>query len=123
MYETKLDPDSLDWQPLDFEGVAIRVLHGDPGKGPSTILTRLDPNCEIPAHWHSQADETVYVVEGELIEDGERFPAGTFFAGRCKTGHGPHRTDTGCLMLTTFSNRLDFNLSSQHAPPNSELES
>jgi hypothetical protein len=50
----------------------------------------------------------VFVVEGDFIEDGVSHGPGTFFAGPAGSIHGPHRTRTGCVLLTTFSAELDF---------------
>ena len=32
-------------------------------------MTRINPGAEIPAHYHTHADETVFVLEGHFIED------------------------------------------------------
>jgi quercetin dioxygenase-like cupin family protein len=43
----------------------VAVEHGDPGKGPSSVLVRLEPGCDSRTHWHS-ADASVLVVGGPL---------------------------------------------------------
>lgn len=48
------------------------------------------PGSTIPAHRHSLADETVYVLEGDFIEAGVGYGLGAFFAGKAGTPHGPH---------------------------------
>ena len=35
-----------------------------------TVMTRLEPGATIPAHIHTKADETVFVVSGDFIEGG-----------------------------------------------------
>jgi quercetin dioxygenase-like cupin family protein len=123
MYERIIDTGHLDWSPLDFEGISIRILHRVESTGALTVMTRMAPGSVIPAHSHGVADETVYVLEGDFIEDGVSYGAGTFFVGPAGIPHGPHRTSGGCVLLTTFSAELDFRLvegwqwSSNPGPP------
>ena len=50
----------------------VAVEHGDPGKGPSSVLIKLAPSCDSRTHWHS-ADASVLVVSGtpEVRMQGE----------------------------------------------------
>jgi quercetin dioxygenase-like cupin family protein len=108
MYDTKMDTAALAWTPLDFAGVSMKVLQQNETTGGMTVMTRMAPGSSIPAHRHTRADETVYVIEGDFIEDGMSYGPGSFFAGRAGTPHGPHRSAGGCVLLTTFSAALDF---------------
>src|SRR5215469_14250103 len=61
----------------------VAVEHGDPGKGPSSVLVKLEPGCDSRTHWHS-ADASVLVVGGplEMEMQGEKTAApkrGDFF--------------------------------------------
>jgi anti-sigma factor ChrR (cupin superfamily) len=108
MYDVKLDTTTLDWTPLDFPGVSMKVLRQEPTSGAMTVMTRMDAGSSIPAHRHTRADETVYVLDGEFVEDGVSYGPGSFFSGRAASVHGPHRSTKGCVLLTTFSATLDF---------------
>ncbi len=108
MYDRKLDPSLICWSPLDFPGVSMKVLHNESRAGGMTVMTRMEPGATIPAHSHTTADETVFVVEGDFIEDGQTYGPGSFFVGSAGTAHGPHHTANGCVLLTTFSAPLDF---------------
>jgi quercetin dioxygenase-like cupin family protein len=108
MFHLKLHADAVAWTPLDFPGVSLKVLHNDPDTGATTVLTRMAAGAVIPAHRHTNADETVYVLEGDFVEDGQSHGPGSFFAGKAGVPHGPHRTVGGCSVLTTFSAPLDF---------------
>ena len=108
MYDLKLDAATIDWTPLDFPGVSLKMLRQDERTGAMTVMTRINPGASIPAHTHTQADETVYVLEGDFIEDGVAFRPGSFFVATANTVHGPHASHRGCLLLTTFSAPLDF---------------
>lgn len=110
MCELKIRSESRNWQALDFEGISMKTLRMDDDTGGMVVLTRMEAGAKIPAHMHSRADETVFVVEGDFIEDGEDFQSGSLFFGKAGTVHGPHRTKTGSLLLTTFSAELDFQL-------------
>lgn len=110
MYQHIISTDSLGWTPLDFQGVSIRLVHQDKRTGGMTVMTRLEAGALIPAHIHTQADETVFVVSGDFIEEGVTHGPGTFFVATAGTPHGPHMSRTGCLVLTTFSAALDFQL-------------
>jgi anti-sigma factor ChrR (cupin superfamily) len=89
-------------------GVALKTLHKDEDSGAMTVLTRMEPGATIPAHWHSKADEEVYVVAGDFVEEGESYGPGSYFRGCARTTHGPHSTVGGCLLLTHFGAELDF---------------
>ncbi len=108
MYQIKVRDGSLSWMDLEMSGVSMKVLHKDEVTGAMAVLTRIPPGAVIPAHWHSQADETVFVLEGDFVEDGESYGPGSYFVGRARTPHGPHSTVGGCTVLTHFSAELDF---------------
>jgi quercetin dioxygenase-like cupin family protein len=108
MYHLKLHADEVAWSALDFPGVSLRVLHTNPATGAMSVLTRLAPGAVIPAHLHTHADETVYVLEGDFVEDGESHGPGSFFAGKAGVPHGPHSSVGGCVVMTAFSAALDF---------------
>ena len=80
-----------------------------------TVVTRMEPGAVIPEHWHTTADETVYVLSGEFIEAGVAHGPGTLLVGKAKPSHGPHSTKDGCAVLTQFSATLDFQFGK--APP------
>jgi anti-sigma factor ChrR (cupin superfamily) len=108
MYDLKLETAAIKWTPLDFPGVSMKTLHQDRRTGGMTVMTRMQPGAAIPAHSHTRADETVYILQGDFVEDGVAYGPGSFFAGAAGTVHGPHRTEGGCVLLTTFSGPLDF---------------
>jgi anti-sigma factor ChrR (cupin superfamily) len=110
MYQHIVSTDSLPWTPLDFPGVFMRVVYQDARTGGMTVMTRLEPGAAIPAHLHRQADETVFVLSGDFIEAGALHPSGSYFVAAAGTPHGPHESRTGCIVLTTFSAALDFQL-------------
>ncbi len=110
MYQHAINTDALPWTTLDFPGVSMRVVHQNPATGAMTVLTRLEPGASIPAHRHSHADESVFVLAGDFVEAGVAHGPGSFFVGAAGSAHGPHESRIGCTVLTTFSAPLDFEL-------------
>ena len=108
MYDVSLDSRTMEWVQLDFPGVSMKILHTDPGTNGMSVLTKMNAGATIPAHIHTSANETVYVLEGVFIENGVEHDAGWYFACNAGIAHGPHTTDSGCMVLTTFSSELDF---------------
>ena len=108
MYEVKKEQQAGGWTALDFPGAEIKVLYTDPSTGGMSVLTRLQAGATIPRHHHTKADEAVYVLEGDFVEDGQAFGPGAFFAGKAGNIHGPHSSNEGCIVLIHFSAALDF---------------
>ena len=107
MYEIKLNASDLAWS-AENSGISMKVLHQDGSSGAMTAMTRLAAGSSIPAHRHTHADQTVFVIEGDLIDDGVSYGRGTFFVVKAGSPHGPHGTSGGCVLLTTYSKRPDF---------------
>ena len=108
MYTVCLDGNEIPWTPTDFPGVTRKIIHRDAKTGGMTLLRKLEPGAVIPAHTHTKADETVYVLEGDFLEDGLSHLPGSYFVAPAQIVHGPHSSRTGCVILTTFSDDLDF---------------
>jgi quercetin dioxygenase-like cupin family protein len=108
MYEVKRRPEAGTWGGLDLPGVTVKVLRHDEATGAMNVLTRIAAGACIPAHSHSRADDSVFVVEGEFVEDGETYGPGSYFFGPAGTRHGPHSSPSGCTVLTHFWAELDL---------------
>jgi len=110
MYEATIIRTEVESFPIGFTGVTARLVHRG-GRGGMVVLTRLAPEAVIPEHWHSDADETVYVLDGDFVEGGVACGPGTFFFGNAGRPHGPHTSSGGCTALMHFSAAvdLDFN--------------
>lgn len=108
MYDLITDLNEHDWKALTFPGVAMKLLHTNPETGGTIVATKMDAGAEFPAHHHALADETVYVLEGDFIENGVAYRQGTLFFAAAGSVHGPHRTESGCTVLIQFSKTHDF---------------
>ena len=74
----------------------IKVLNSDQTLGPAVLLLRMEPGSEIPRHLHEQVTEASYVLEGDFINEGDTYLAGTEYNVKQGTIHGPHTTNNGC---------------------------
>ena len=110
MYSVKINESEISWMPLELSGISMKVLNKDAETGAMAVLTCIAAGAMIPAHFHTSADETVYVLSGDFIEDGISYGPGTYFAGKAGIPHGLHQTVSGCTVLTHFSAELDFQL-------------
>lgn len=81
----------------------VKILNSDQSLGPAVALLRMEPGSEIARHLHEQTTETSYVLDGDFINEGVSYPAGTEFNVKPNTAHGPHTTKRGCSVLVTFS--------------------
>jgi quercetin dioxygenase-like cupin family protein len=59
-----LDARLIDWQPTEYDGVAIKELKNDPGNGSRTWLMRISPGASIP--WQSSS-----VIREGYLASGE----------------------------------------------------
>jgi hypothetical protein len=83
--------------------VTLKILNADQSLGPAVALLRMEPGSEIARHLHERTTETSYVLDGDFINEGTSYPAGTEINIKPMTAHGPHTTKNGCSVLVTFS--------------------
>ena len=81
----------------------LKILNGDQSLGPALALLRMEPGSEIARHLHEQATETLYVIDGDFIDEGISYPVGTELNAKPMTPHGPLTTKNGCSVLIMFS--------------------
>jgi len=94
------------WQPGPYAGVEIMVLHKDTTTGGMTILRKFKAGTTVPAHIHPQADESVYILEGQWHEENVVYGPGTFLFVAKGQQHGPHYVPAEVVSLTIFSGPL-----------------
>lgn len=83
--------------------VTIKILNSDQSLGPAMAFVRIEPGGEIPRHLQEQVTETLYILEGDFIDEGTSYPAGTELNIKPMVAHGPHTTKNGCSFLVMFS--------------------
>ncbi len=78
----------------------IQLLNEDEARGVVTTIVHLPPGGRIPAHRHQKGAEMHYVLEGDLIEAGQKLGAGSFLTHAAGQVHGPHESRGGAKVLT-----------------------
>jgi serralysin len=109
-YQEVVDTSTLPSVDIGIPGVSLKVLYTDPVTGGEEVITHLDPGAVIPEHFHTYANESVYVLDGDFVENGVSYGPGTLLEGDAGTLHGPHTTVNGADVLTVFWGKLDFNV-------------
>jgi quercetin dioxygenase-like cupin family protein len=89
------------------KGLLCKLLSVDEDRSRVTMLVRLAPGTEYPAHRHSDFEE-LHLLHGELQIDDKKLHAGDFI--RAEGGSADHRvwTETGCtcLLLTSLEDTI-----------------
>ena len=98
--------------PSDQQRVVIDTRNGNwnSGSGPGlsnmllsafgterTVLVRWAPGTQVPPHTHASVEETL-VLEGELQDEFNHYPAGTWFRAPLGSTHAPC-SPSGALIL------------------------
>lgn len=108
MYETKTDTSALAWSPTGWSGVSMKMLQQGESTGGMIGIMRMEAGSSIPAHSHTHADQAVFVIEGDLIDEGVTYGPGSFLVAKAGTPHGPHSSSGGCVLLSTYFGKPDF---------------
>ena len=108
MYETKMDTTALAWSPTGWPGVSMKMLQQVESTGGMSGMMRMEAGSSIPAHSHTHADQAVFVIEGDLVEEGVTYGPGSFLVAKAGTPHGPHNSSGGCVLLSTYFGTPDF---------------
>jgi hypothetical protein len=61
-------------------------------------LIDFEPGTEWPEVDHHRAEERYFVISGEIIDNGRRYPAGTYVVFAPGSSHRP-RTETGASII------------------------
>jgi quercetin dioxygenase-like cupin family protein len=100
---TYLAGDADGFTPLALPGITARTLHRDDAAGYATVLVRMQPGADYPAHRHG-GDEECYVLEGDLqVGDHLQMRAGDYQLAARDSVHPVQRTTNGCLLLLRSS--------------------
>jgi quercetin dioxygenase-like cupin family protein len=92
--------------PFPSEGdITLAVRSSNYTLGPVMLHLVMKPGSVIPSHLHNNVAEVLYVVEGEFLNEGRAYPAGTTLHIKAGMPHGPHTTKTGCKLLVLWTER------------------
>jgi quercetin dioxygenase-like cupin family protein len=98
--------ESKPWVPGPYPGVELCVLHRNDATGGVSVLRKFHAGITVPAHVHSLANESAYVLSGEWEESGTVYGPGSFFFAPKGERHGPHMARTEVVSLTVFDGPL-----------------
>jgi anti-sigma factor ChrR (cupin superfamily) len=87
----------LQWQPHRTEGVQVVHLLLDSDRRQRSLLVKAAAGVVYPLHRH-QGIEEIYMLEGELVINGEVYLAGDYIRSYPNSIHAPS-TSTGCMFL------------------------
>lgn len=95
------DEKDLPWIPSKFaDGVEVKNL--GKANGRAFQLVRFQPGASYPSHIHSDC-EFIYVLEGEVFQNGQRLTAGSYTVASAGTVDETFVSPTGCLFLLFYS--------------------
>jgi anti-sigma factor ChrR (cupin superfamily) len=89
--------DDLPWKPSSFlTGVSVKDVAVTDGL--EMQIVRLDPGARLPLHTH-ESPEFIYVLEGELIIDGQHLSHGWASVGSAGSVHSDVHSESGCVFV------------------------
>jgi quercetin dioxygenase-like cupin family protein len=89
------------------DGVMATLVNIDGNKGIVTTIIHIAAGARIPAHFHKDGAEAHYVIEGDFINAGVTHGPGAFVTHPAGVVHGPHKSKTGCKILTLQTAYVD----------------
>jgi quercetin dioxygenase-like cupin family protein len=104
---------NVKWEADDSKCLSSATENGDPATGPSTLILKAAPKCDVPWHYHT-AEEQLIVTQGAVLTEMEGMPAATLDAGgfAMMPGKVKHRfscqSTTGCILFVTFDRKYDI---------------
>lgn len=109
-----VQPQAMDWQPSQFEGVDIKVLYEDKARGEMTCLLRWQPGTTLPFHKHPEIEQS-YVISGSFSDHDGICRAGEFVYRHPGSMHETHSAE-GCVILAIYRKPNIFRHSAGFTP-------
>ena len=88
-------------------GIECKVLATDPGTDRVSMLVRLAPGIEYPAHRHAGLEE-LHLLHGELMINDRKLASGDYYRGEPGTSDTYVSSPTGCtcVLVTSLGDEL-----------------
>ena len=93
--EETVKPGDIEWYQGNVEGMAVAPLLEAYHR---LMLVSWLPGTQVDFHMHPLGEE-ILVLEGELIDQKDRYPAGTWQRFHPDTGHAPYAETTTLILL------------------------
>lgn len=89
--------DDLSWKPSTFAaGVFVKDVAVTDGL--EMQIVRLEPGARLPLHTH-ECPEFIYVLEGELIIEGQQLGRGWASVASVGSEHSDVHSEAGCIFV------------------------
>jgi anti-sigma factor ChrR (cupin superfamily) len=89
--------DHLPWKPSTFAaGVFVKDVAVTDGL--EMQIVRLEPGARLPLHTH-ECPEFIYVLEGELIIEGQQLGRGWASVASAGSEHSDVHSEAGCIFV------------------------
>jgi quercetin dioxygenase-like cupin family protein len=85
--------------------ITLAVRNANYTLGPVMLHLTMKPGAVIPAHLHKNVAEVLYVAEGDFLNEGKEYLAGTSLHIKAGITHGPQSTRNGCKLLVLWTER------------------
>jgi anti-sigma factor ChrR (cupin superfamily) len=95
--------DESSWSTIS-EGIEVKQLFADPVASNVTMLVRMAPGSEYPAHRHG-GHEQCFVIEGDVQVGDIELVAGDYQCATADSVHDVTRTRGGCVLMIVSSTR------------------
>lgn len=92
---------AIAWQAL-APGIEFKPLFVDSSAARLTALVRMAAGARYPSHRHAGTEE-LYLLEGDLVVEGNRMQPGDYCRAEVGSLHGETRSETGCLFILSAS--------------------
>src|SRR5450755_4638701 len=97
---TCVDPEQLEWQPTQFDKIAMKVLYRNEAEGSMTVLLKWEPGAMLPFHRHPEIEQS-WVLEGSFYDHDGICRAGQYVWRTPGSMHETH-SDEGCVILAIY---------------------
>jgi anti-sigma factor ChrR (cupin superfamily) len=95
-----VDAKAMPWTKTEFEGIEMKILYQDE-EGRSTILFKMAPGAVVPAHEHTDFEQT-FMLEGSLEDSEGACTEGTYVWRPAGNKHIA-RSPNGAVFLSIFT--------------------
>lgn len=95
-----VDPESMEWQPSQFEKISMKVLYRNDAAGEMTVLLKWEPGAVLPFHRHPEIEQS-YVLQGSFYDHDGICRAGQYVWRHPGSLHET-RSDEGCILLAVY---------------------
>lgn len=95
-----IDPESMDWQPSQFEKISMKVLYRNDEEGEMTVLLKWEPGAVLPFHRHPEIEQS-FVLQGSFYDHDGICRAGQYVWRKPGSLHETH-SDEGCILLAVY---------------------